>query len=190
MTRKLAGIVGVAAIAGLALAASSASAQAQGGPGRGMQPRGPERMKQALGLSEQQANDAEALHVRFRRESIQRRADLQLARLDLRELLKAATLDDKAIAAKVRTLQDLSAAAVKARVDQQVGFLKLLTPEQRQKLEEFRAERPRGARPGERGRGGRGQRRMGPRMGAAEEPGDEELEDGQSPAALTPDARR
>jgi Spy/CpxP family protein refolding chaperone len=186
MTRKVAGILGVAAIAAVALATSVA---AQGRPGRGQQQRGPERIHEALGLTEQQATDATALHVKFRRESIQRRADLQLARLDLRELMKADTLDDKAIGVKVKALQDLSAAAVKARVDQQVGFLKLLTPEQRKKLEELRAERPRG-RAGFQGRDGRGSRRMGPRVGEANEPDDEDREDEPRPRPLTPDAGR
>jgi len=186
MTRKLAGIVGVAAIVAVALATSVA---AQGRPGRGMQPQGPERMKEALGLTEQQATDAEALHLRFRRESIQRRADLQLARLDLRELMKAATLDDKAIAVKVKSLQDLSAAAVKARVDQHVAFLKLLTPEQRTKLEALRAEHPRRARTGMR-RDGRGQRRMGPPPGEGDGPDEEDFEDEPQAGSLTPDSGR
>jgi Spy/CpxP family protein refolding chaperone len=140
----------------------------------------PERLEEALGLSEQQSKDADAIRIKARREAIQRRADVELAQLDLRELMRAATLDEKAIAAKVKVLQDLQAAALKGRIDQQVAFLKLLSPEQRTKLETWRAQWQQGPRPDDaQGAGGPPRRRMGPRPGFG--PGPEPDDDFREP---------
>lgn len=101
------------------------------------------RLKQELGLSDQQLGDLRKLRLDQRRAAIRRRADAQLARLELQELMRAASVDEKAVQARVKELAELQAGALRARVDAQLAMRKLLTPEQRQKLEQLRAERPR-----------------------------------------------
>jgi Spy/CpxP family protein refolding chaperone len=112
-------------------------------------------------LNETQYAQLRKVRVEERKAAIRRRADLQIARLELKELLDAATPDEKVVAAKVKELNELQAAALKARVDARLALGKILTPEQREKLKQMRGPGHRGGH-GPRGphrgreRGGRG----------------------------------
>jgi Spy/CpxP family protein refolding chaperone len=148
MKRQILALVGVAALAGgLAYAQNPPAA----GP-RGDRPerRGPLMLKQELGLSDAQMAQIDKLHTDQQLAAIKRRADIQTAQIQLRELLKASAVDDKAVSALVKQLGDLHAAQIRARVDMQLQMKKILTPEQQEKLKELRASRP--GRPGQ-GRG-------------------------------------
>lgn len=153
---------GIAALA-IAGAALVATAQAGTGRGKGWHGEGPNPavLKQELGLTDEQAAQVQKLHQERRTQAIRRRADIQIARIELEQALEAATIDEKVVAAKVQTLTQLQADAVKARVDQRLAVAKLLTPEQRQKMKELRQEH--------RGRRG-GERRQGRRAGPAGRP--------------------
>lgn len=149
-------------------------------------PRGPQRarrgqgpnlgvLKQELGLSDAQVSQIERLRADQHKAAIRRRADLQIAHVDLKELMAANTVDERAVAAKVKEITDLQAANTKARVDSQLAFRKVLTAEQAQKLKELRAKpRPqRAMRP--RGRFAPGQQRpqaAPPAPGAVSDLGD------------------
>jgi Spy/CpxP family protein refolding chaperone len=100
-------------------------------------------MKQELGLSDQQLGQLQKLRLESRKSGIRRRADTQLARLNLREQLQAQSVDEKAVQARVKELSDLQAANLRARVDARLAMRKILTPEQQAKLRQLRAERPR-----------------------------------------------
>jgi hypothetical protein len=54
--------------------------------------------------------------------------------MELDELLDAASVDEKAVAAKVKALADLQAAALKARVDHRLAVRKMVTAEQLEKM--------------------------------------------------------
>jgi Spy/CpxP family protein refolding chaperone len=141
MKKQVLAVLGVLALGGAALAV----AQAPGAAGRARRARAAgnvEMVKERLGLTQAQADELEKLRSQARRAAIQRRADEQLARLDLEELMKAETLDEKAIAAQIERLTKLHGAALKARVDERLAMRKILTPEQLQKLKQLRAERP------------------------------------------------
>lgn len=163
MKKQVLAVVGVLAVAGLAFAQAPPQEQKRrqgpaGGP-QAMGMPGPAHMAEALGLTEQQKAQIEKLRVDQRRAAIKRRADRQLAQLDLRELLNAQTVDEKAVGLRIKELSDLHAAELKARVDHQLAMKKILTPEQQEKMKQMRANRP--------GRGagmGRGMMR-GPRPG-------------------------
>ncbi len=135
--------VGAVVVAGAALVAN-----AQPGPGRGMGRHGdgpkPAVLERQLGLSDEQSAKLQSLRQEERKQSIRRRAEMQVARMELDEALGAATIDEKAVNAKVETLTQLQAAALKARVDHRLAVARLLTPEQRAKM--LRSERPRGDR--------------------------------------------
>jgi Spy/CpxP family protein refolding chaperone len=147
----LAGL-GVIVVAGAALAA------AQGVPGgrREGRPDGVAMEKQ-LGLSDEQATQMRKLWSTERKTGIRRHADIAIARMELDEALSAPTVDEKLVAAKVRALTELQAAAVQARADQRIAVRKLLTPEQQAKLTQLRREHR-----GDRGDSQRGGRRFGP----------------------------
>lgn len=116
-----------------------------------------QRMPQALGLNEQQVASLEQLMSERRKAAIRQRADQSIARLELEELMRAETLDQKAIDGKIRQLAELHAAPLRARVDQHLAVQKILTPEQFKKWQEMR--RPFGERP-MRSRMPRGERPM------------------------------
>ncbi len=149
-------------IATLAVAGATV-VMAQAGHDRGMGRHGegpdPAVLKQELGLSDEQAAQLQKLQQEERKQAIRRRADAQVARIELEQALEAATIDEKLVAAKVQALTQLHAAGLKARVDQRLAIAKLLTPEQREKMKQLKQEhrgRDRGRERGRRGRLGAG----------------------------------
>ena len=150
-------------IATLAVVGTVLAVTAQAGPRRGRDWRGerpgPAVLDQQLGLSAEQAAKLQALRQEGRKEAIRRRADLQLARIELDEALNAASIDEKLVAEKLQSLNRLQAAALQARVDQRLACAKVLTPEQRAKMRQLRGEwrgRDRGRPWGRKGRVGTG----------------------------------
>jgi len=110
-----------------------------------------------LGLSDAQMAELRRQRSVQRKETIRRRADLAIARMDLEEALEAPTVDEKLVSSRVRALTELQAAAVRARVDARLALRKVLTPEQLEKMKQLRHERGqnpraawrRGGRPGD-----------------------------------------
>jgi len=98
-------------------------------------------IRQELGLSAEQESQLRSLRQETRKAAIQRRADLRLARLGLREALQAPSLDEGAVHAKAKQLADLRSAQFQANVETRLLLRKVLTPEQQEKLRTLRAER-------------------------------------------------
>jgi Spy/CpxP family protein refolding chaperone len=126
------------------------------------------------------------LHSDQQKASLRKRADLQVARIELKDLLGATTVDDKAVAAKVKELGDLQASVLRARVDGQLAFRKVLTPEQFEKLKAMRMDQPRGPRPD---RLRRGPGRPGPRGGPGGQGHQDDPDDEDGPALTGPEGR-
>jgi Spy/CpxP family protein refolding chaperone len=119
-------------------------------------------MREALGLSDQQRAQIRDLQGQFRKEQIKARADIQVMRLELRELMSADKLDDAAIRAKGKAVADAEAAQGLARVEHRLAIARVLTPEQRLKWREKAGDRRQGHFMGEgRGRHDRGMRGAG-----------------------------
>jgi Spy/CpxP family protein refolding chaperone len=146
-------------IATLAVAGAGVVAMARpAGPRHGEGPN-PAVLKQELGLSDEQSAQLQKLRQEERKQAIRQRADMEIARMELDQALDAATVDEKAVAAKVQALTQLQAAAVQARVDQRLAVRKLLSPEQRDKMRQLTREhrgRDRGRDRGRQGRFGAG----------------------------------
>jgi Spy/CpxP family protein refolding chaperone len=117
-------------------------------------------LKEQLGLSEQQEARLTEIREARQRDAIKHRADMQLARLDLRRLLESPTLDRKAVDAKVKEISDLHAVGFRARVDAMLAMREVLTPEQMKKWQQICREW------GVEGRGPRGPRGRGMGMGS------------------------
>lgn len=90
-----------------------------------------------LGLSDAQLEEIRELHRRHRLESIQRRADIEIAELELEDLMDDPAVDLATVERKMRELAEL-------RIQDRVTGLQLrqqvhgvLTPEQRDKLDEL-----------------------------------------------------
>jgi len=92
------------------------------------------QMPDLLKLTDQQKADHKKINLKYQRLSIQLRADLKLAHLDLQEALE--NLDQKKIDESVKKINDIKAKLYKNRIDQKVEFLKLLTEDQRKILKD------------------------------------------------------
>jgi periplasmic protein CpxP/Spy len=99
------------------------------------------RNQKELGLSAQQVSSLQQLGLDARRASIKRRADAQLAKLDLFSLLRTEPVDMGKVEAKVRELERLKADGAIARIRTNEAAKAQLSAEQREKLKTLRAAR-------------------------------------------------
>jgi len=147
MRVKMFGAIGaVATVAVLAvLTASDLKAQEP----RRARRAGLESLQSQIGLNDQQLAEIRRIHTEARKAAIRRHADLRIARMELHELLSAATVDEAKVAARVKAISDLQAAAFKERTESQLAVRRLVTAEQYQKMQQVKhgAMRARRSRP-------------------------------------------
>jgi len=120
-------------------------------------------VRQQLGVSAEQAAKIRQQESDFRKTEIRNRADLEIKRMDLNDLLSAEKPDRSAIDNKLQEISAAQLALEKSAIDYRLTMRDALTPAQRQKLQQMMMRRgqpgpagnaaPRGPR-GE-GRGGR-----------------------------------
>lgn len=115
------------------------------GPGRGMRMLDRGKLREELGLTDEQIERLRALRFEGAKKKIQMRSQLSLKRLELRELLQADEPSRTAIDRKLREVSDAQHALLKQRIEQRLAMRTVLTPEQRDQLKELR---PRFRRPG------------------------------------------
>jgi Spy/CpxP family protein refolding chaperone len=133
------------------------------GEGRGF---GLERMlndpefRQQVGITDEQAAKIREQASTFRKTEIRDRADLEVKRVDLRDLLAADNPDRAAIDSKLQEISASQLALQKNAIGFRLDMRAAITPEQRQKIRQFLSQR-RG-----RDRGG-----FGPRGGGHRRPG-------------------
>jgi periplasmic protein CpxP/Spy len=117
-------------------------------------------MRTELGLNDDQVSRLHKIGIDAEKASIQTRADMQLHRIELRELMRADNPDESAIMAKMDQINALQGKMEKARVQTMLSARSVLTADQLKKLKAMRENRGMGG-PG----GGRmmrgGQRRPG-----------------------------
>jgi len=89
-----------------------------------------------LDLTEQQTREIRDRWRSFRRDRIDRRADLEIADMDLEDLRRAEPMDLNAVEAKLREIADLQVQSSIASLRLRQQVLDLLTPEQRDRLDE------------------------------------------------------
>ena len=87
-----------------------------------------------LGLTAQQVDSFRKLGIDFRRAAIQRRADLQLAQIDLLSLRLSDPVDMGKVEAKVREIEKLKGDGSIARIRTAEAVKAQLTADQREKL--------------------------------------------------------
>ena len=94
-----------------------------------------------LELDAKQASAFKAIHLKMKKESIQKKAELEIAGLELGELRSSDPIDMKAAEAKVRQIESLRSdlKILHLRAHEQVRGM--LTPEQKIKLESFMEKR-------------------------------------------------
>ncbi len=87
-----------------------------------------------LDLSDAQRDKLRDLHEAHARRAIQRRADMQLARMDLHRLMRADKPDAGAVNSQIDKLARLHADGLKSRFELRMQARAVLTPEQFKKL--------------------------------------------------------
>ncbi len=121
-------------------------------------------IRQQVGITDEQAATIRKQEADFRKTEIRGRADLEVQRIDLKDLLAADKPDRAAINAK---LQEISAAQLslqKSAIDYRLAMRDAITPAQREKLRQLardRWQRDGRGRPGAEGPGRRGPRGQG-----------------------------
>jgi Spy/CpxP family protein refolding chaperone len=90
----------------------------------------PERMIQQLALNDEQQKQFDALASEFRKESVDRRAEIAKARIELMDLLKAESPDQGKITNQLEKIGALESAAKANGLDHWFQVNKILTPEQ------------------------------------------------------------
>ena len=102
------------------------------GPGMG----GP-GMLERLGLTEDQRTKVRQQMLEHRKVNEKLGSDLRIKGWELEELMSAANQDRPKIDAKMKELSDLRLARQKAGLDQRDAIMKILTPEQREKMKQM-----------------------------------------------------
>ncbi len=98
-------------------------------------------LRQQLGVSADQAAKIRQQETDFEKTEIRNRADLQVKRLELNQLMTVDKPDRAAVDAKVAELGTAQAAMEKATIDNRLNMRDALTPVQRQRLEQIVAQR-------------------------------------------------
>ena len=122
-------------------------------------------IQQKVGVTVEQVAKIRQQESTFRKTEIRQRADLEVKRIDLRDMLSADKPDRAAIDRQLQEISTSQLAMAKTRVDFRLNMKDALTPEQREKLKQAVRERWQS-------RGGQGQRGPGrPGAGGKHGPG-------------------
>jgi Spy/CpxP family protein refolding chaperone len=117
------------------------------------------RVRQYLGLTDEQVGRLHKIGVDAQKASVQSRADMELRHIELRELLRADNPDHDAIMQKLDEVNSLRGKMEKQGVETMLSARSVLTPEQLKKIKTFMENRGAGGGPE---RGHMMERRGGP----------------------------
>jgi len=97
-------------------------------------------MREKLGLTAEQVGKINQQSSEFRKTSIRTRADLEVKRVELGDLMRADNSDRAAIDRKLDEIGAARVAQMKAELHYRLAMREVLTPEQRKKLQKMREE--------------------------------------------------
>ena len=98
-------------------------------------------VRQQVGVTADQAAKIRQQESDFQKAQIRNKADLQIKRLDLNDLLSTEKPDRAAIDSKVQEIGAAQTAIEKSAIDNTLNMREALTPAQRQKLQQLMAQR-------------------------------------------------
>lgn len=96
-----------------------------------------------LGLDEKQKGEIQELRSRVMKEMIRKRADEQIAGMELNDLLEKDPVDMKAVETKLKRIETIRTEMHLSRIRAVEEVKAKLTPDQRKKLQEMHKTRPR-----------------------------------------------
>lgn len=94
--------------------------------------------KEELGLTEDQVAKLKSIKLELKKEEIQRHAKIELAEIELNELLSAEEVDLTKVKAKIKEIESLRADGRFKEIQARVNAKKVLTPEQLKKWEQHK----------------------------------------------------
>ncbi len=97
---------------------------------------------EALELSAEQRTKLEGLNLERSKKMAQLRADLKVARLDLRAAMRQDNPDPAEVKARVASVNNARSLILESKVNHRLKVNSVLTPEQRTRLREIRRDRP------------------------------------------------
>jgi Spy/CpxP family protein refolding chaperone len=131
-------------------------------------------IREKLGITAEQVGAIRKQESDFRKAEIRNRADLEVKRVDLKDLLDAEKPDRAAIDSKLQEISTARLALEKSAIHYRLTMREAITPKQREKLHQLMSERFRHdggpGRPGPRGEGHRGQHGPAPAPDAQAQP--------------------
>ena len=99
------------------------------------------RLREELGLTQQQQEKLRTMGREMQRNAIRRRADLEIKQMELEDAMRGEKPDRAAVDRLVREIGDLRTQEMKSHVDMRLGFQDTLTPEQRTRLRNLARDR-------------------------------------------------
>lgn len=102
----------------------------EGRRGRGGQERGIKRIAEKLELNDEQVAKIKGVLSEARKKRIALGADFRVARIELREMVSAETVDKAKVTAKIDEIAKVSGDLLRARTDAVLAVREVLTPEQ------------------------------------------------------------
>lgn len=99
------------------------------------------RVRQYLGLTDDQVTRLHEIGINAEKSAVQTRADLELRHIELRELLRADNPDHDAIMNKLDQINALQGKMEKQRVETMLSARAVMTPEQLKKIKTFMENR-------------------------------------------------
>ena len=115
-------------------------ARMQGFEHRGDWDGGHDGRLESLNLSQSQRDKIAKIRESHQKDMIQSRADLQLAQLEFRKLMRSDNPDKRAINSQIDRMSSIRADMMKARVEQRLDVRDVLTSDQRAKLRDGRGK--------------------------------------------------
>ncbi len=112
-----------------------------GGPGNAISEIMRPEIQKELGVTAEQRQKLEDIRFNAEKESIQRRAAMQVQRMELQRLVDADNPDRAAVDKKIQEVAQEEAALMKASINAGLNAKAVLTAEQRAKLAQFRQRR-------------------------------------------------
>lgn len=91
---------------------------------------------ESLDLDEKQKADIKGIHARFMKSIIKKRADIQIANVELRELLDKEPIDMMSVKTKLTQIETMKTEAFLSHIKAKEEVKSKLTPEQLKKLKE------------------------------------------------------
>lgn len=114
------------------------------------------RMTQELNLSQEQQDQMKALRTKSKDAHKAEREEFRTKKNELNDLLKASSVDKKAIDTKIKEISALTEEKMQNRVEHLLKVKEILTPEQFEKFLQMKEERMKQHRGKGKGHGGQG----------------------------------